>query len=151
MAISVERKGIAKVNDALIDLYYFLLLNGVEHEHETGRGSLPRMLQLWKDVEEPGFDKLLLENVRDRITQAGKSRFNDELKVDHFEAVDSEALSLIQLADLLTSSISRVLNAKGSRSSPKDEFAGYLLKMLGMSKGRSKEKAARDMTYHLSL
>lgn len=126
-AISVERKGIARVSDALIELYYLLLLNGVEHEHETARGSLPRMLQLWKDAEEPGSDKLLLENVRDRITQAGKSRFNNELKVDHFEAVDSEDLSLIQLADLLTSSISRVLNVRGDRNAPKDEFVSDLL------------------------
>jgi hypothetical protein len=150
-AISVERKGIAKVNDALTDLYYLLLVNGVEHEHDTGRGSLPRMLQLWKDAEEPGFDKLLLENVRDRITQAGISRFNSELKVDHFEAVDSEAFSLIQLADLLTSSISRVLNAKGDRTNPKDEFANYLLKVLGMPGGPSEEKVESDMTYHISL
>jgi hypothetical protein len=109
------------------------------------------MLQLWKDAEEPGFDKLLLENVHDRITQAGKSRFDDKLKVDHFEAVDSETLSLIQLADLLTSSISRVLNAKGNRNSSKDEFANYLLKALGMPDGPSEEKVASDMTYHISL
>jgi hypothetical protein len=150
-AISVERKGIARVSDALIHLYYLLLVNGVEHEHKTGRAPLPRMLQLWKDAEEPGFDKLLLENVRDRITQAGKSRFNDELKVDHFEAVDSEALVLIQLADLLTSSISRVLNTKGDRSNPKDEFATYLLELLGMPDGPSEEKVSGDMTYYMSL
>lgn len=146
-----ERKGIAKVSDALIDLYYLLLVNGVEHENKTGRGSLPRMLQLWKDAEEPGFDKLLLENVRDRITQAGKSRFDDELKVDHFEAIDSETLALIQLADLLTSSISRVLNAKGERSNSKDEFANYLLEVVRMPGGPSEERVSGDMTYHLSL
>jgi hypothetical protein len=150
-AISVERKGIARVSDALIDLYYLLLLNGVEQEHETARGSLPRMLQLWKDAEEPGSDKLLLENVRDRITQASKSRFNDELKVDHFEAVDSEALSLVQLADLVTSSVGRVLNARGDKNAPKDEFARYLLKVIGMPGGPSEEKVTSDMPYHISL
>lgn len=150
-AISVERKGIARVNDALIHLYYLLLVDGAEHEHKTGRGPLPRMLQLWKDAEEPGFDKLLLENVRDRVIQAGKSRFDDKLKADHFEAVDSEKLSLIQLADLFTSSLNRVLNAKGDRSNPKDEFADYLLKLLGTPDGPLEEKATNDMTYHISL
>ena len=150
-AISVERKGIARVNDALTDLYYLLLVNGIEHEHETGRGPLPRMLQLWKDAEESGSDRLLLENVRDRITQASKARFDDELKIDHFEAVGSEALVLIQLADLLTSSISRVLNTAGDRNSPKDQFANHLLELLGMPNGPSEEKVLGDMTYYMSL
>jgi len=150
-AISVERKGVARVSDALTDLYYLLLVNGVEHEHNTGRGSLPRMLQLWKDAEEPGSDKLLLENVRDRITQAGKYRFDDKLRVDHFEAVDSKELALVQLADLLTSSIGRVLNARGEKSNPKDEFANYLLEILRMPGGPSEEKVAGDMTYYVNL
>ena len=66
-ALSVERRGINKANEALTDLYYLLLVKGVEHEHSTGRGVLPRGLQLWKDAEEPGFDKILLENVQDRV------------------------------------------------------------------------------------
>ena len=150
-AISVERKGVARVGDALTDLYYLLLVNGVQHEHNTGRGSLPRTLQLWKDAEEPGSDKLLLENVRDRMAQAGKSRFEDKLRIDHFEAVDSEDLTLVQIADLLTSSIGRVVNTKGDSSNPKDEFANYLLEKIGMPGGPDEEKVSGDMTYHLSL
>jgi len=149
--ISVERKGIARANDALIDLYYLLLLYGAEHEHRTGRGVLPRGLQLWKDAEEPGFDKLLLENVHDRIVQAGRSRFENKLQADQFEAVDSKELTLIQLADLFTSSVSRVLNATGERKSQKDEFAAYLLGAAGMPNGPSEEKVVGDVTYHLSL
>ena len=150
-AISVERKGIGRVSDALTDLYYLLLVNGVAHEHETGRGPLPRMLQLWKDSEELGSDKLLLENVRDRITQAGRSRFDDELKVDHFEAIGSEALILVQLADLVTSSISRVINVGGGGNGPKDQFASHLLNLLGMPNGPSDKKVVGDMTYYMSL
>ena len=149
--ISVKRAGIAKTNDALIDLYYLLLLYGANHEHETGRGELPRGLQLWKDAEESGFDTLLLENVHDRIMQAGRSRFDGKLQADHFEAVSSRNLTLIQLADLFTSSVSRVLNATGERKNHKDEFADYLLKVVGMPGGPAQTKIIGDVTYHLSL
>jgi len=149
--ISVERKGIAKANDALIELYYLLLVNGAEHEHKTGRGVFPRGLQLWKDSEEPGFDKLLLGNVHDRIIQAGKSRFNDKLQADHFEAVDSRDLTLIQLADLFTSSVSRVLNATGKRTGYKDEFADYLLEAVGIPDVASERRVIGGVTYHMSL
>lgn len=150
-AISVPRKGIAKVSDALTELYYLLLVNGVQHEHETGRGSLPRMLQLWKDAEEPGFDNLMLSNIEDRIVQAGKSRFDGKLKADHFEAVDSEKMLLIQLADLFTSSVNRALNATGDRNSAKDSFADYLLESIGMPNGPTKKKSTSDMTYYMGL
>lgn len=149
-AIVVENKGI-KVNDALAELYYLLLVNGVQHEHETGRGSLPRMLQLWKDAEEPGSDNLMLSNIEDRIVQAGKSRFDDKLRADHFEAVDSEKMLPIQLADLFTSSVNRVLNATGNRNGAKDSFADHLLNSIGMPSGPTEEKSTSDMTYYLGL
>lgn len=149
--IAVKRKGIARANDALIELYYLLLLHGVEHEHQTGRGELPRGLQLWKDAEESGFDKLLLENVHDRVVQAGKSRFDDKLQADHFEPVSSRELTLIQLADLFTSSVSRALNATGERRNHKDEFADYLLAAVGMPNGPTEARVIGDVTYHLSL
>lgn len=150
-SISVEKKGIAKVSDALTELYYLLLVNGVQHEHETGRGSLPRMLQLWKDAEEPGSDNLMLGSIEDRVVQAGKSRFDGKLKADHFEAVDSEKMLPIQLADLFTSSVNRVLNATGARNGVKDSFADYLLESIGMPSGPTQEKSTGDMIYYLGL
>jgi len=59
-AISVERTGISNVDEALAQLYYILLVRGVEQEDASGRAPLPRGIQLWKDLEEVGKDKLFL-------------------------------------------------------------------------------------------
>jgi hypothetical protein len=57
-AISVERAGVKNVDEGLRELFFHILVRGIEHEVSTGRGPLPRALQLWKDLEEPGRDKL---------------------------------------------------------------------------------------------
>jgi len=54
----VERKGTGNVTDALNRLVYHLLVKGIETEHQSGRAPLPRLLQVWKDAEEAGRDKL---------------------------------------------------------------------------------------------
>jgi hypothetical protein len=68
-AISLERRGIKSVADAFTNLYYYLLVRGVEHEHSTGRAPLPRSIQLWKDAEEPGSDKLMMKQICERLQQ----------------------------------------------------------------------------------
>lgn len=149
--ISVERAGTGHVQQALLRLYYHLLLRGVEHEDRTERAPLPRNLQVWKDAEEPGSDKLFLAELRDRLEQVANTTFGEELHIDNLEAVRSEHLDLIQLADLFTSSVNRVLNVTGSRTGPKDEFADYFLDILGMPDGYRSEESLEDMTVHLSL
>lgn len=150
-AISVPTRGLSNTQDTLIELYYLLLVEGIQHEHDSSRGSLPRQVQLQKDEEEQSTDNLLLRNLSDRLAQAANSRFGATLSVGDFEAVDSKALNLIQIADLFTSSVSRVLNATGQRNSPKDEFANYLLEALGMPHGPEQEIAGEDMLYHITL
>jgi hypothetical protein len=150
-AISVPRAGVGNVQDALVELYYLLLVNGVQHEDDTERGPLPRRLQLWKDAEEPGYDRILLANVKDRLAQAGQTRFDGLLEPDEFEAVPSNELDLVQIADLFTSSVSRVLNAKGDRTHHKDVFADYFLEAVGMPGGPSSLFERKDVTYHISL
>lgn len=150
-AISVPTRGLSNVQDTLTELYYLLLVQGIQHEHDSGRGSLPRQLQLQKDQEEQSTDSLLLANLTDRLRQASSTRFGNDLSVGDFEAVDSRALNLIQIADLFTSSVSRVLNATGQRNTPKDEFADYLLEALHMPRGPEQEVSTADMTYHIKL
>lgn len=150
-AISVERAGTKHVQESLSKLYYHLLLRGVEHENETGRAPLPRSIQVWKDAEEAGADKLFLANLEDKLKQAAKTRFDEKLYVDHLEAVDSKKLDLVQLADLFTGSLNRVLNASGQRVGPKDQFADYFLGILGMPDGYTTEESLGDMTVHISL
>lgn len=150
-AISLEKSGTKDVQKALSELYYHLLIKGIEHEHKTGRAPLPRSIQVWKDAESPGPDKLLLADIDDKLKQASKTRFEEKLYVDHLEAVNSKALDLIQLADLFTSSINRVLNVQSEQEGPKDEFAKHFLGGLGMPHGITKEETLGDMTVHISL
>jgi hypothetical protein len=58
---------------------------------------------------------------------------------------------LVQVADLYTSSLNRILNAEGDRTAAKDEFANYLLERLGLPHGPENPESFNDMTVHLSL
>jgi hypothetical protein len=149
-AISVERAGLKSVEDALQELFFHLLVRGVEHEAATGRGPLPRALQLWKDLEEPGRDKLLMAALRERIRTVGAAQYRGELSAEEFTATDSKGKTLIQIADLYTSSINRVLNGEG-KDNPKDVFARYFLRTLGMPDGPQDAEQNGDMTFHLAL
>ncbi|MCZ6678082.1 MAG: hypothetical protein O7E52_12610 [Candidatus Poribacteria bacterium] len=106
--ISVERSGAGPVDAAIGRLYYYLLVRGIEHEVETGRGPLPRTLQLWKDAEAVGRDKLLLADIKDRITMHSKKRFDGKLHVDTFgvstqkEMISFSFLIFLQVASTVS-------------------------------------------------
>lgn len=150
-ALSVERKGISDVNKALTQLYLNLLIKGIEHEHSTSRAPLPRSIQLWKDSEEPGSDKLMLEDIRNRLREQASSVFENKLFVDDFHAVDSKSLVLIQLADLFTSSVNRLLNATGSQAAPKDDFARAMLSEFGINVENECITSVGDCSFYTGL
>ena len=91
-------------------LIYHLLVSGVQHENESGRAPLPRNLLVWKDAEQPGYDKLVLADAKDRLQNAAAAQFDGKLILDVFEAVDSKSNDLLQVADLFTASVNRVIN-----------------------------------------
>lgn len=150
-ALSVERKGFKNINDALTQLYLNLLIKGIEHEDSSGRAPLPRSIQFFKDAEQPGSDKLMLEDIKNRMREMAQTVFDKKLYVDEFHAVDSKVLVLIQLADLFTSSINRSLNASGSRTSAKDKFAKAMLKTFGMTLNKEKMSSIGDCAFHVGL
>lgn len=150
-AVSVERRGVGNVDRALRDLYYVLLREGVKHEVESRRAALPRKLQFLKDAEEPGSDKLLLEEVKDAMFAASANQFDNKLEPGTFEIEDSRLSELLQVADLFTSSVSRRLNAAGGRTQPKDEFAEYLVQAVNFTSATTKDEARGDAVYHLIL
>jgi hypothetical protein len=150
-AVSVERRGVGNVDRAFRDLYYVLLREGVRHEVESGRTMLPRKLQFLKDAEEPGSDKLLLEEVKDNMFAASASQFDGKLEPGTFEIEDSRLSELLQVADLFTGSVSRRLNATGSRAQPKDEFAEYFVRAVNFTSAPTKDEARGDAVYHLTL
>lgn len=150
-AVSVERRGVSSTANALKELSYVLLLNGVKHELDSGRAVLPRKLQLLKDAEEPGSDKLALAWLKDRMGAAAVNHFGGELEPDVFEVEDSELSEALQVADLFTSSINRQLNATGKRNQPKDEFAEYFLNTINLTSATTKDEGSNDNIYHLIL
>jgi hypothetical protein len=149
--VTVPRVGIPDVAKALTDLYYHTLIRGIEHEHETGRAPLPRKLQVWIDAEEAGLDRIRLANLDDRLRQAALIRFHEELIIDRVEADDSEANLMLQVADLFAGSVNRILNRSGTKATPKDELAEYLLESLGIDFALPQNDAVGDMSVHISL
>ena len=47
---------------------------------KSGRALLPRKLQLLKDAEEPGSDKLLLKWLHDQTVGASEAHFSGDLE-----------------------------------------------------------------------
>jgi len=151
-ALSLERRGIKNVPDAFTNLYYYLLVRGVEHEHSTGRAPLPRSIQLWKDAEEVGSDKLMIQQIRERLQQTAKITFDNKLQIDEMTVIDSKTSVLIQLADLFTSSISRILNREiNNQIKAKDQFAEEFLQTFGLTRELNQYDGIGDCAFHASL
>ena len=148
--ISVPRRGVANVRDALLKLTYHLLVRGIEHEHSTGRAVLPRGIQVCKDAEELGQDKIFIAELSDRMKQAAATQFRDELYIGDFLAEESSQNMHLQIADLFASSVSRRLNTGGDGEQPKDRFAQYFLEKVGHG-GAGSEEPVGDMMAHMVL
>ncbi|MBV6401324.1 MAG: hypothetical protein CNIPEHKO_01623 [Anaerolineales bacterium] len=149
--ISVPRSGIGKTRDAFTDMYYHLLLQGIKHEDETGRAPLPRALQVWIDAEETNLDKLLVENLKDRLSQSAQTHFENKLMLDQVYTVDSKKNILLQIADMFTGSVNRVLNRAGTSHNHKDELADYFLNRFGISLQLPENDKVGDISIHVSL
>jgi hypothetical protein len=148
--VSVPRRGIANIHDALLRLTSHLLIRGIEHEHVTGRAPLPRGLSVCKDAEEVGQDKIFAAELSDKMKQAALSQFHGDLHVDECSAEQSATNTHLQITDLFASSVGRKLNALGERKHPKDQFADYFLVKLGHTDMANSE-AVGDMTAHIAL
>lgn len=134
-ALRLPRHGLSNVPDALDRMLYHMLIDGVSHEHETGRSPLPRELVLWKDQETPGTDALRLADLRDRIAQAGSTVFSGRLQTGEFKAVPSDEFDVMQIADLFVGAIGRRINTPNANPRAKDRFAEYLLGAVGLPAG----------------
>lgn len=150
-AVSVERAGISSVPKALETLFYHLIVRGVEHEHESRRAPLPRGIEIWKDLEEAGSDKLFLADLDDKLRGASEARFGGELEVGEIEAVDSKENPLLQIADLYVGSLNRIINVEGSKDHPKHKLANHFLGLLGLPNGPQDQESEGGLALHVSL
>lgn len=149
--ISIPRSGIGKTRDAFTDMYYHLLLQGIKHENESGRAPLPRTLQVWIDAEETNLDKLLVENLKDRLTQSAQTYFEKKLILDQVYTVDSKKNLLLQIADMFTGSVNRILNRAGTNYNHKDELAEYFLNRFKINLQMPENDKVGDISIHISL
>ncbi len=128
--IAMPRVGISDIQQVVPKLIYHLVVRGVTHEHESGRAPLPRNLMLWKDADEVGYDRIVIAELTDRINTAAAVQFSGQLFVDVVEAVDSKSNDLLQIADVFTASINRIINPPDPAPrtpGPKDELAHYVI------------------------
>jgi hypothetical protein len=149
--ITIPRSGVKKTREAFTDMYYHLLIKGIEHEQETNRAPLPRTLQVWIDAEETGLDQLLVANLDDRLKQVAKSRFDEKLTIDQLSTVDSKSNIMLQIADLFTGSVNRILNLSGTTRNHKDELAEYFLSRFGFDLSLPENDKVGDITVHIKV
>lgn len=148
--LSVPKEGL-KVQAALPDLFYHLLKQGIDHEDSTGRAPLPRTLQVWKDLEQAGADKLLMTNLADKMHHSAASVYDNKLVVKDFHAVDSKGNIFLQMADIMAGSANRILSRSGEAYTYKDELAEYLLSRLGVRAAADLEVISGDLALHIKL
>lgn len=147
-AVTVPNRGFSSESDALRDLFYILLREGIRHEHESGRAQLPRQVYYLKDEEEVGSDRLLVNHVQSHIDRDAKTIFEGRLYCTVEDPIPSHADILIQIADLFTWAVNRSLNHP-TATSWKGEFARWFLDGVGFE--FNSERRMGDRAVRLSL
>ncbi|WP_426629877.1 hypothetical protein [Priestia megaterium] len=125
------RGSIRPIDEAVYAMYYQHVHHGIEHEVGAGRITLPRRVNFWKDKED-GNDKLFLNELEQHLVSNFRTYFEDNLLLNIFSSVSSVANIFIQLADLFTGCVSRILNQSGTSMNHKDKFAQFVVDLLGL-------------------
>jgi len=122
--LSVPRRGNADASSVFDDLLFNVISRGIKHENDTGRAPLPRYLQVWKDAEEEGRDRVAVARLKERLEAHSAAHFENRLRVDSVVSIDSSKNDFIQIADLFLGSVNRYLhNNRAEGDHPKDELA----------------------------
>ncbi|HLP96369.1 MAG TPA: DUF3800 domain-containing protein [Saprospiraceae bacterium] len=120
--IVIKNKGLHKT--AITDLTFHLLNNGIQHENQSGRAPLPRLLQVYMDADDESNDSMKIVNIKERLT----SQRIEGLEIGLLEAVSSNASPYLQVVDLFIASVNRKLHEE--KRNHKDELADYILRLL---------------------
>lgn len=139
-AIAVNQTKTSMSNDDLnSELFYQLVRIGIEHEEMTRRIQLPKQIVYIKEKEE-GESALRINQIQQQLIDNFKIHHDDNLRLNAFMSMGPEYSRLIQIADLFTSSINRILNHQQknpqSPHNAKDEFAEYIYGLLSIEEIR---------------
>ena len=132
-AVAIEA-GDAQLNhDELVyRLYYETMMRGMEFETSRSRFRLPRVVFLYKDedVESDALWRAEFERKLDQDCQ----NYLKGVRISGITTLDSQRHELLQVTDLFSASVSRVLNRdpRGKRNQ-KDEFAEYVCEALSIA------------------
>ncbi|NKQ20712.1 DUF3800 domain-containing protein [Brevibacillus laterosporus] len=132
-AVVVDKTKIRRpIDEIIMDLHYQVVHQGIEHEVINGRVALPRIVNFFKD-EEDGQDALYETKLQQHLHSQFRLAFDDQLTLDIFSSVASFQNVFIQMADLYTGCLSRILNhQKQGEGNHKDKFTDYVLELLGL-------------------
>ncbi len=145
--IVINKNGLHQ--NAITDLTFHLLNDGIRHENESGRAPLPRTLQAFMDNEEEGSDKLKLANIKERLV----SQNIKGLHIGPLEVIDSKDNVYLQVVDLFIASVNRKIHNPDS-SGHKDELADYILGLLNFdisNVNRESVEVDKSFVFNLSF
>ncbi|RMN37384.1 hypothetical protein ALQ66_00190 [Pseudomonas savastanoi pv. glycinea] len=129
--IAVERaKTNRPIEETILKLHELMLARGATHELESGRIDLPREMEVTVD-EEQSLDSFVISDLRDRVGETFKKRYDDKLKLTSLQTASSKNSALIQLSDVIAGAIGRLLNHEGERNF-KDDMADLVVQMLDL-------------------
>jgi hypothetical protein len=132
-AVAIETQEAQLDHDKLVyRLYYETLMKGLEFELEHNRVRLPRIVFLSKDADSAS-DALWQAEFERKLNHDCSIFFDRQVQVEKIVPLDSKQHELLQIADLLTGSISRLLNrSSNTKKNQKDEFAEYVCEILSV-------------------
>jgi hypothetical protein len=92
-----------------------------------------------------------MANLKDRMQRAATSIYDNKLVVETFSAVNSKSNIFLQVADIVASSVNRILSRAGEARNHKDELADYLVERLGIATAPDLETQVGDLAAHIRL
>ena len=131
-AIATSRRNTARnVEDVVKHLYQLLITSGFDFEVDSGRVTAPRSISLTIDKAE-GLDPIAKAEIVRDISQNVQHRHGENSYLSKISEVDSKTSGAIQVADLISGALNRLLNLE-SQNGVKDEFARYLVEKLNIN------------------
>lgn len=137
-AIAVNKAKITmKVDDIINDLFFRLVKIGVEHELYYRRIELPKQIMYVKDMDSTD-SSYNVQRLSELLISNFKDSYDDKLKLNSYQPIDSRLSRLIQQSDIFTASLNRVYNhrSKNNTNNNKDKLADYVLDLLDIKEIR---------------